>query len=199
MTDVANFLANLHSKGYAYNSINAYRSAISSAHKKVDGNDVGQHPTISRLMKGIYNNRPPLPRYVNTWDVQTVLDYLKRLGSNGSLSLKLLTLKTVMLLALTRPSRSADLFQLDLDARHFRPEGVEFLPKHLAKQARQGRPMASFFFPSFSEDPLLCPVHTLKSYESATGSLRGEQSRLFISFIKPHKPVSSSSIARWRC
>ena len=57
--------------------------------------------------------------------------------------------------------------------------------------------MASFSFPSFSEDPLLCPVHTLKSYKSATGSLRGEQSRLFISFIKPHKPVSSSLIARW--
>ena len=74
---------------------------------------------------------------------------------------------------------------------------MEFLPKNLAKQARRGRPVVTFFFPSFSEDPLLCPVRTLKSYESATGSLRGEQSRLFISFIKPHKPVSSSSIARW--
>ena len=73
VTDVANFLVDLHSKGYKYNSINAYRSAISSVHEKVEGSDVGQHPTISRLMKGIFNDRPPLPRYTSTWDVQTVL------------------------------------------------------------------------------------------------------------------------------
>ena len=197
VTDVANFLATLHSKGYKYNSINAYRSAISSVHEKIDGSDVGQHPTITRLMKGIFNDRPPLPRYTNTWDVQTVLNYLRSLGDNASLSLKLLTLKTVMLLALTRPSRSADLSQLDLSSRRYKPDGVEFLPKHLAKQSRRGRPIASFFFPSFSEEALLCPVQTLKSYESATGSLRGEESRLFIAIIKPHKPVSSSTIARW--
>ena len=43
VTEVANFLAHLFAQGYQYNSINAYRSAISSAHEKEEGYSVGQH------------------------------------------------------------------------------------------------------------------------------------------------------------
>ena len=46
MSEVANFLASLFEEGYQYSSINAYRSAISSVHDRVDGVNVGQHPTI---------------------------------------------------------------------------------------------------------------------------------------------------------
>ena len=60
MSEVANFLASLYGEGYQYNSVNAYRSAISSIDDKVDGVDVGQHPIITRLLKGVYNVRPPL-------------------------------------------------------------------------------------------------------------------------------------------
>ena len=41
--------------------------------------------------------------------------YFENLGPSTSLSLKLLTFKLVMLMALTRPSRSADLAFLQLD------------------------------------------------------------------------------------
>ncbi len=37
VTDVANFLAELFTEGYKYNSLNAHRSAISSVHEKVEG------------------------------------------------------------------------------------------------------------------------------------------------------------------
>ena len=52
-------VAYLYGEGYQYNSVNAYRSAISSVHDKVDEVDVGQHPIITRLLNGIYNVRPP--------------------------------------------------------------------------------------------------------------------------------------------
>ena len=32
-----------------------FRSAISSVHDKVDGVEVGKHPTISRLLKGAFH------------------------------------------------------------------------------------------------------------------------------------------------
>ena len=112
--NVVNFLAYLHNEGYKYNSINAYQSAISSLHGRMDGYSIGQHPMVTRLLKGIFIDRPPLPRYSHTWNVQTVLDYLISLGNNHKLSLKQLTWKTAMLLALTRPSRSADLSQPDI-------------------------------------------------------------------------------------
>ena len=83
-------------------------------HEKVDGYEVGQHPLVSRLMKGGFNQRPPKPRYEVTWDVSKVLDHIESLGSSDSLSLQNLTWKLAIILALTRPSRSADLVMLDL-------------------------------------------------------------------------------------
>ena len=197
MSEVVNFLAQLFAEGYKYNSLNCYRSAISSVHETVDGYDVGQHPLVTRLLKGAFNDRPPLPRYSSTWDVQVVLDYLQSLGLNESLSLKHMTCKTVMLLALTCPSRSVDLSNLDLKMRSFRSEGVEFSPTGLAKQTRQGRTIASFFFPSCPDKPELCPVQALRAYEFQTEMLRGEESKLFVAVIKPHRAVTSSTIARW--
>ena len=71
--EVVNFLANLYKEGYQYCSLNSYRSTISSVHERVDGHIGGQHPLVVRLMKGEFNDRPPLPRYTSTWNVQTVL------------------------------------------------------------------------------------------------------------------------------
>ena len=98
VADVVNFLAELFSQGYQYQSLNCYRSAISSAHEKVDGNSIGVHPAVTRLLKGAFHSRPPQPRYSSFWDVGTVISYLQSLGGNDCLNLKHLTLKTVMLL-----------------------------------------------------------------------------------------------------
>jgi len=166
-------------------------------HEKIDGFDVGQHPLISRLLKGVFNARSPLPRYSCTWNVQLVLDYIERCGANDTLSLKDLTFKTVMLLALTRPSRSADLSHLEISARQYKSDGVVFIPRYLSKQSRQGKPIKEFFFPSFPTNQKLCPVLTLKAYEKKTYDLRKEERKLFVSIIKPHKAVTSSTIARW--
>ena len=152
VSEIANFLAHLHKEGYRSSSLNVFRSAISSVHDKVDGVDVGKHPTVTRLLKGAFHERPPLPRYTSTWDVNAVLLYLKSLGPTSDLTLKQLTYKLVMLLALTRPSRSADLSSLSLARRRFCPEGVTFLPATLAKQSRQGKPLVEFFFPCFPHD-----------------------------------------------
>lgn len=114
VADVVAFLAELFSQGYQYQSLNCYHSAISSVHEKVDGNSIGVHPAVTRLLKGAFHSRPPQPRYLSFWDVGTVISYLRNLGDNDSLNLRHLTFKTAMLLALTRPSRSANLAKLDI-------------------------------------------------------------------------------------
>ena len=162
-------------------------------HERVDGHSVGQHSLVTRLLKGVFNERPPLPRYTSTWNVQSVLSHISAWGDNKSLSLKHLSWKTAMLLALTRPSRSADLSQLNLTGKRYKPDGVVFIPSSLAKQSRQGKPVTEFFFPSFPHDSALCPVVTLKAYEERTASHRETESRLFLSIIKPYRAV----IARW--
>ena len=197
-SDVANFLADLFKQGYQSRSLNAFRSAISSVHDQVDDVAVGQHPTVCHLFKGAFHERPPLPRYTATWDVQTVIQYLESLGPTTALPLKFLTFKLVMLLALTRPSRSADLVSLQLDRRHFSPEGVVYLPAALAKQSAQGKPLKEYFFPSFPDNSQLFPVETLKQYEVLTAPLRpSTTTNLFMALVKPHKAVSSATIAHW--
>ena len=59
--------------GLKYRSLNCYRSALSSALIPVDGFQVGQHPLVVRLMKGIFNSRPPELRYSQTWEVSQII------------------------------------------------------------------------------------------------------------------------------
>ena len=40
ITDIMNFLASLFEQGYQYQSVNSYRSAISSVHERVDREEV---------------------------------------------------------------------------------------------------------------------------------------------------------------
>ena len=197
-----NFLAELFREGYQYRSLNSYRSAISAVHARIDGHTVGQHPLVVRMLKGAFNERPPVARYSAFWDVGVVLRYLKSLGNNESLSLRSLTLKTAMLLALARPARSVALSNLDIRFRSFTGEGVIFKAQHLAKQARPSRPLADYFYPRFTQDSSICPVTTLQAYEARTLEFRDMASSkpntsLFISWIGKHLPVTSSSIARW--
>ena len=93
-----------------------------------------------------------------------VIQYLRRLGPNRELSLKRLTLKTIMLLALTKPSCSADLSRLDIRTRAYRSDSVVFRLVYLVKESRPSHPGADFFFPNFSEDPMVCPMVTLKAF-----------------------------------
>ena len=58
------FLADLyHGQGLQYQSINLIHSAVSMTHKNNEAAPIGQHPLMSRLMRGIYNSRPPTPQY----------------------------------------------------------------------------------------------------------------------------------------
>jgi len=155
-----NFLAELHPQGYKFQSLNSYWSAISSIHSKVEGHSVGEHPLVSRVLKGAYNARPPLPRYSTFWDVGVVLQFIKGLGQNGSQTLRQLSIKKAMLLALTSASRSVDLVNLDISTCTYVASGVIFKALHLSKQSRASRPIEDFFFPAFIQNSSLCPVQT---------------------------------------
>ena len=114
INDVVNFLADCFADGRSYCTINTYRSALSSTLCNINNVAVGLHPLVTRLLKGVYNLRTPSPRYSFTWDVTKVTSYLKTLFPLDQLSLKLLTLKTVMLCALSSALREQTLCALDI-------------------------------------------------------------------------------------
>ena len=92
-------------QGLTYSAINTARSALSSYITLENGTCVGQHPLVSRLMKGIFQEKPPRPKYTGIWDVSIVLSHLRSLSPVDKLSLKKLTLKLVVLISFW-PKRS---------------------------------------------------------------------------------------------
>ena len=150
------FLAGLFSEGLQYRSINTIRSAVSMTHKQVDGVPLGQHPLVSRLFKGMYNARPPQPRYRGTWDVDIVTRYLSSFGDNTRLSLEQLSYKLAILMALVGASRVSELQALDLRFRIYRPEGILFELPSLGKKRTVGAPPKQIIFEAFPLDKNLC-------------------------------------------
>ena len=65
---------------YEYRTIGTYGTVISFYHVLVEEMKIGVQPTVSELMQGVFNARPAQPKYTFIWDVQTVLNFIKRLG-----------------------------------------------------------------------------------------------------------------------
>eukprot|EP00118_Oscarella_pearsei_P020915 m.231510 g.231510 ORF g.231510 m.231510 type:complete len:603 (+) comp40072_c0_seq1:414-2222(+) len=196
--DILKFMADMFEEGYAYRSLNAYRSAISSFHAPVEGFPIGQHPLVSRLLKGAANLKPPQPRYASMWRVEPVLQYIRDLGQSSKLKVLDLARK-VMLLALTRPSRSADLVRIDTRFLRITEEGVCYKPTGWAKQQKIGVATLEIFHPAFPEEEILCPRSTVEAYLSRTSRWRKgpDYSQLLLSVIERHRPVTSATVARW--
>ena len=112
---VINFLSELFEQGMEYSSINGYRSAISASHIGWDGIKAGQHPKVCDLLKGMFNRRPPQPRYAETWEVNKVLDLFRSWPMEEGLDLKQLSLKLTMLMALTGAMRQSELSMIRSD------------------------------------------------------------------------------------
>ena len=126
LADITSFLSDCFNQGLLYRTLNTYRSALSGVLLPIDGFPVGQHPLVVRLLKGVQNLQPALPRYQYSWDVDKVLNYLRSLRKNEDLPLKSLTQKLAVLLALTAPKCALEPRLLDLPFMRILPEGAEF-------------------------------------------------------------------------
>ena len=103
---ILEFLTQLFDNNLGYSGINTAKSALSSVVSISDSNYscVGKHPLIKRFMRGVFNLRPSMPRYTETFDAAKVLNYLRQIDIKD-ISLKQITLKTTMLLALLSGQR----------------------------------------------------------------------------------------------
>ena len=105
ITDIVSFLSDTFHRGAGYESVNTARGVLSSLGIMEDGCRAGNHPLVNRLLQGVFNFRLSTPRYAEIWDVQLVLQKLQTIWLLGSLSLKELSLKLVMLMMLSQAAR----------------------------------------------------------------------------------------------
>ncbi|CAG2254245.1 unnamed protein product [Mytilus edulis] len=194
---VLDYLTILFENGLGYSSINTARSALSALGLVIDNVLVGAHPLVVRFMKGVYNLRPTKSKNICVWDVSLVLNYLRKLSPVNMLTLQEVTLKLVMLIALTNATRVQTLKFLSVDCMEKLRDEFVFHLDVLLKQSRPGYKNPDVKLRAFPPDRRLCVYTVLKEYIKRTEILRVHTKQLLISYIKPHKAVTCSTISRW--
>lgn len=179
--------------GKSYSVINTNKSVLLQTLKLLGNSWCENSVYISRFMKGLYNSNPPAPRYVHSWDVSVVIQYLRTLFPLESLDLKMLTLKLVALISLTVAPRAQTLIALNLDDMIILNEKIIFSVTKLLKTSKPGKSFQVHIYHFEKEE--LCAMHTLLFYIDKTRHLRKSR-QLLISYVS-FDSVSTKTVARW--
>ena len=196
ISHILEFFVTLLDQGCGYSAINTARSALSTI-ISVNNMPVGKHSLVKRFLRGVFNIKPSLPRYVHTWDVNIVLNFLKNMNSFDVISLRDLSYKLVTLIALCTGQRCQTLSVLKLSDMNIINGIVYFRVSELLKQSRPGVHLKPLELKPFPLDEKLCVVKSLEVYIHRTAHLRDSTENLFITYIKLDGRVSKDTIARW--
>lgn len=192
------FLGELFQAGLSYSALNTARSTIVNMARFTSNNSVLENSDlINRFMRGIFNLRPSLPKYTNTWDVSHVLGFLSGLFPLKTLDLLTLGAKLALLLLLLTGQRGQTIHALKLQDVVESSTQLCITYSSPLKQTKPGKHVPGVTLKAFS-DPSLCVVKTLIAYKARTLPLRGPQGKaLFISTMKPFHSASRDTISRW--
>ena len=92
-----------------------------------------------------------------------------------------------MLTALVSAHRGQSLHMLDISCTKVTASSYEFpLPEHV-RQSRPGFKTPSVLLKAYPVDKTLCVFQHLTEHLKRTKPLRGAETKLFVSFVKPHK------------
>ena len=194
--DGITYLAEYYDTGVKYSAMNTARSALSTLIPTSTGT-FGEHPVVCRLLKGTFNSRPSLPRYTTTWDVGSMLTFIESMGPLEGNGLKYVTLRSTMLLCITVGQRDEYLKYISLDNIRFEENGDMWIyVPVLLKTSKPGRHYPPILFKPYT-NPQICVIKHIRHYIDRTKELRKNKNYLFLSHVKPHKPVTITTISRW--
>ena len=168
--EALNFLSHLYRNGLKWRTIGGYRSALSMTLPMYDGLAFGKHPLVTRLVKGVFNKRPPIKTLFPKWSVKKVLEELEKWSPTRHLDLKKLTFKTLFLLALSTGRRQDSIALLSTKKGYFEISELQarLQPIGLEKESRPEHIAPPIVINSFMENRRLCPVYHLKTYIKRT-------------------------------
>ncbi|KAL7299666.1 hypothetical protein TKK_0007425 [Trichogramma kaykai] len=144
--NVLTFLSDRFKNGASYSTLKTMRSALSL----ISSNKVGELSYVSRFMKGVYKLRPTKPKYEFTWDTSIVLNKLETIDCTD---IKILTYKTIMLLALGTAQRAQTLSLIKLSNITPVARGLEIRIPDIIKTSASERNQPLLQIPFFPEKP----------------------------------------------
>jgi len=168
-TDVIEFLNIKFQTGAKYSTLNTARAAISL----ISSYDINKDGLLSRFMKGIFKQCPTKPRYVTTWDVSPVLDYLDKQHPITRLNLKVASQKLATLLALTTAQRLQTLALINVDNISVAASNISIKITENIKTSRLGSFQPDLVLPFFKNRPGLCVASVVLDFVNITKELRG--------------------------
>jgi site-specific recombinase XerD len=196
ISNILSYFTHLFELGLSYSTINAARSTLSLLLANIDNYKIGEHPLVVRLLKGVAKQRPPTPKYSNSWDVDAVIDAVKKLPKNEDLDLYLLSVKLAGLLALISGQRVQTLSLIKIDEIKIVNSSIRIYIEGVIKTTKPGSNQPCIILPELKKDKILCVKNTLEHYLLRTKDIR-VGNHLFISTKLPHKKVSSQTISHW--
>ncbi len=191
-------------------TLKVHAAAISAYHDHIDGKSIGKHDLVIRFLKGARRLNPPRPPSIPSWDLALVLRALQIAPFEPlqSADLRILSMKTLLLVALASIKRVGDLqaFSVDESCLEFGPGDGHvvlsprpgYVPKVPTTPFRD-QVVSLQALPLEEADPalaLLCPVRALRLY--TTQSLRTSD-QLFVCYggQQKGKAVSKQRMAHW--
>ena len=199
---VCQFLNSMFDTGLSASTLSFIRSSVSYFIKESHG-EIINDKNVSRLLKSFKKIRPTINRYSVTWDVNKVLNFLKSWFPNNNLTMKQLTLKTCMLIALCSSDRAQTIQSMRVDRCVCTARGVEFPIFSKLKTSRHLRRPRVVICPRWS-DPSLDVEKCVTTYMGRTLKFRiravrqgkPKPNQLFLSH-KTGLPVARNTISRW--
>ena len=158
------FLTEWFNEGASYGTLNSARSAISLISLK----PLTKNATISRFFEGLYKLRPSLPRYTTTRNSEIILKEAAKFEPIESLSLRDITEKLIILLAMGTAHRVRSLSLISTDHKKIEQSGIEIKIVDLIETSRPGAAQPNFFIPFFNNNPTICLSRTISRYLQVT-------------------------------
>ena len=193
--EIISFLTLLHDDWLGYSAINTAKSMLSAIFEIMHKRDIGKEILIKSFMKGIFHLRRTIPKTNFTWNVKKVLKWFETLN-NQQLTLRPLSIKLAVLLALTTGQRCQTLSLMDLTNMEISPNSVKIRIGELIKQSMPQYHLPELFIEAFNENKSICVIDTLMQYILKTKDKRMD-TKLFIITQKPFSTATKSTIARW--
>ena len=195
MKTLLDFFTEMFEGGSSFSAINTAKSALLTCVTVDNSYHWNSDTDLVRFFKGVHNSRPPLPKYTSTWDVDIVLKHLGDMDTQGAISLKDLTLKAAMLVALTSGSRAQSIHLMNIDNTIVSQDKVSFFFDVPLKTSRLSRVRQIIEIKKLPGNKC-CVFTAVTEYMKRTAGLRSTQA-LWVSWNKPHSGVSRDSISRW--
>ncbi len=213
---VLSFLQERLDKQGSSSTIKVNSAAIAAFHAPIASRSVGRDSAVIQFLRGASRMTVPewqndCSRTVPPWDLPTVLRALKGppFEPLQSSSLRVLSLKTTLLLALASVKRVGDLQALSVnpaclefgpnDSKVILKPRLGYVPKVLSTPFRaQVKALFAFSPLAGSQVSLFCPIRPLKIYIERSASYRKSE-QLFVDFSNRDKggPVMKQRIYRW--